>query len=158
ADDKVETVKARLVVYHRDTVELIPYYRAQGLLREVGGEGEIEEGYQRLVRVLQREAGAVLPRLFLSNKPELEAPRAIGLVRAAGKIVAEALRLCRQLAKPGTKTVEIDRAVEDLFRSYGAEPLFKGYKGKVPFPAVTCLSVNEQVVHGIPGPRVLKEG
>ena len=53
ADDKVETVRERLVVYHRDTVELIPYYRARGLLREVDGEGEIEEVYERLVGVLK---------------------------------------------------------------------------------------------------------
>src|SRR6185436_9111845 len=95
---------------------------------------------------------------FSSNKPELKTPREIGLMRAAGKLVAEALRLCKAMAKPGTKTVEIDRAVEALFASRGAEPLFKGYKGKVPFPAVTCISVNDQVVHGIPGPRALKEG
>jgi len=52
-DDKVETVRARLVVYHRDTAELIPYYQRQGLLREVNGQGEIESIYQSLVKVLQ---------------------------------------------------------------------------------------------------------
>src|SRR5262245_60557355 len=79
-------------------------------------------------------------------------------MRAAGKVVAEALRLCRAMAKPGTRTVEIDQAVESLYARYGALPLFKGYPGKVPFPAVTCISINEQVVHGIPGPRVIREG
>src|SRR5262249_16108981 len=79
-------------------------------------------------------------------------------MREAGKLVAEATRLCRSLAGPGTKTVEIDRAVEDLYDSRGAQPLFKGYPGRVPFPAVTCISVNEQVVHGIPGQRVIQEG
>src|SRR5579884_1720141 len=98
-------------------------------------------------------------RFFSSNKPELKSPREIGLMREAGKVVAEALRVCREMAKPGAKTADIDRAVEDLFAARGAESLFKGYKGsKVPFPAVTCISVNEQVVHGIPGPRTLKEG
>ena len=63
------------------------------------------------------------------------------------------------MAKPGTTTLEIDRAVEALFARYGAQPLFKGYPGaRVPFPAVTCISVNEQVVHGIPGPRQIREG
>mgnify|MGYP002778714563 CR=1 FL=1 len=52
-DDKVETVRARLVVYHRDTAELIPYYQEQGLLREVNGQGEIETIYQSLLKVLQ---------------------------------------------------------------------------------------------------------
>jgi methionyl aminopeptidase len=99
-------------------------------------------------------------RFFNSQKPELKSPREIALMRAAGLVVAEALRLCRNMAKPGTRTGDIDRAVEDLYRSRGAEPLFKGYKGggKVPFPASTCISVNEQVVHGIPGQRTLRDG
>ena len=91
-------------------------------------------------------------------KPELKSPREIGLMREAGRLVAEALRLCRSMAKPGVKTVEIDKAVEDLYASRGAAPLFKGYPGKVPFPAVTCISLNEQVVHGIPGQRAIREG
>jgi methionyl aminopeptidase len=95
---------------------------------------------------------------FFQNAPELKSPREIGLMREAGKIVAEALRLCRQMAKPGVKTIEIDQAVEDLFAKRGVIPLFKGYPGRTPFPAVTCLSINEQVVHGIPGARELREG
>src|SRR5580700_5005430 len=90
--------------------------------------------------------------------PELKSTRELGLMREAGKLVARALKICRDLAKPGVKTIEIDRAVEAFFAKYGAIPLFKGYPGKTPFPAVTCLSINEQVVHGIPGNRVLKEG
>jgi methionyl aminopeptidase len=100
----------------------------------------------------------VLRSLF-QRGPELKSLREIGLMREAGKIVAEALRLCRAMAKPGTRTVEIDQAVEALYARYGALPLFKGYQGaRLPFPAVTCISLNEQVVHGIPGQRVIKEG
>jgi methionyl aminopeptidase len=99
----------------------------------------------------------VLRQLF-SKAPELKSHREIGLMREAGKLVARALRLCRATAKPGVKTLDIDRAVEALYAQHGAIPLFKGYPGRVPFPAVTCLSVNEQVVHGIPGQRVLREG
>jgi methionyl aminopeptidase len=99
----------------------------------------------------------VLRSLF-SNKPEIKSAREIGLMREAGKIVAEALRLCRSMAKPGVKTIEINQAVEELYGRYGAVPLFKGYPGKVPFPAVTCISVNEEIVHGIPGQRVIREG
>jgi methionyl aminopeptidase len=63
------------------------------------------------------------------------------------------------MARPGVKTIEIDRAVEALFHRHGAIPLFKGYPGnRVPFPAVTCISINEQVVHGIPGQRQIREG
>ncbi len=82
-------------------------------------------------------------------------------MRDAGKIVAEALRTCREMCKPGVRTIEIDRAVEALYAKYGAQPLFKGYPGpnpRVPFPACTCISLNEQVVHGIPGPREIREG
>src|SRR5205807_4699860 len=97
-------------------------------------------------------------RSLYSHAPELKSPREIGLMREAGKLVAEALRLCRALARPGAKTVEIDQAVEALYRSRSATPLFKGYQGKVPFPACTCISLNEQVVHGIPGQRELRDG
>lgn len=90
--------------------------------------------------------------------PELKSPREIGLMREAGKLVARALKICRDMANPGVRTLDIDRAVEKFYADHGAIPLFKGYPGRTPFPAVTCLSLNEQVVHGIPGNRVLKEG
>ncbi len=81
-------------------------------------------------------------------------------MREAGKVVAEAHRIAAEMIRPGMKTIEIDKAIEDHFDKHNAEPLFKGYKGnhRVPYPAVTCISINEQVVHGIPGSRVLKEG
>jgi methionyl aminopeptidase len=97
-------------------------------------------------------------RANTNRPPELKSPRELAMMREAGKLVARALRICREMAKPGTKTIEIDQAVEAFYAKHHAVPLFKGYPGKTPFPAVTCLSVNEQVVHGIPGPRVLKEG
>jgi methionyl aminopeptidase len=90
--------------------------------------------------------------------PELKSAREINLMREAGKLVARALNVCREMIKPGVRTLEIDRAVEDLFAQHGAHPLFKGYPGKVPFPAATCISINEQVVHGIPGQRVIRAG
>jgi methionyl aminopeptidase len=102
----------------------------------------------------------VLRKLF-KNRPELKSPRELGFMREAGKVVAAAHRLVREMAKPGVKTIAIDRAVEDLYRQHGAIPLFKDYRVaniKVPFPACTCLSINEQVVHGIPGARELKSG
>jgi methionyl aminopeptidase len=97
-------------------------------------------------------------RKFFNQPPELKSPGDIALMREAGKVVAEALRLCRAMAKPGTTTLQINQAVEELYARRGVVPLFKGYPGRVPFPAVTCLSVNEQVVHGIPGQRMLREG
>ena len=98
-------------------------------------------------------------RNFVNKPPELKSPREIGMMREAGKIVAEALRLCRAMAKPGTRTTEINEAVEAIYARTGAVPLFKGYPGqKVPFPAVTCISLNEQVVHGIPSRREIRDG
>jgi methionyl aminopeptidase len=99
----------------------------------------------------------MLNRIF-SRPPELKSAREIALMRESGKLVAEALRTCREMAKPGVRTLDIDRAVEDLYARHGATPLFKGYPGRVPFPAVTCISLNEQVVHGIPGQRVIRDG
>ncbi len=90
--------------------------------------------------------------------PELKSARELVLMRESGKLVARALQICRDLAKPGVKTIEIDQAVERFYAAHNATPLFKGYPGKVPFPAVTCLSVNEEVVHGIPKGRVLRDG
>jgi methionyl aminopeptidase len=98
-------------------------------------------------------------RQFFSRAPELKSPREIALMREAGKLVAQALKICRDMAQPGIKSIEIDRAVEAFYREHGAIPLFKGYPGpKTPFPASTCISFNEQVVHGIPGSRAIKDG
>ncbi|SDH58998.1 methionyl aminopeptidase [Desulfosporosinus hippei DSM 8344] len=76
-------------------------------------------------------------------------------MRDAGRIVAETLELIREHAKPGVTTLELDRMAEKYIRAQGAIPAFKGYNG---FPATLCTSVNEQVVHGIPGLRTLESG
>src|SRR5437763_8181671 len=93
---------------------------------------------------------------------KLKSLRGIGLLREAGRVVAQALEQVRQLAVPGATTGEIDAAVAEVFRQHRAVPLFRGVpstvQGKPPFPAVVCASVNEQVVHGIPGRRALREG
>lgn len=79
-------------------------------------------------------------------------------MRKAGLVVWQALALAKSMVRPGVTTAEIDRAVEEFFAAKGVQPLFKGVPGKVPYPAVTCISVNEEVVHGIPGPRRLQPG
>ncbi len=88
----------------------------------------------------------------------LKSRREIGLMREACQLVVEAHQLINEMVAPGITTAALDRAAEDLFEQRGAQPLFKGVPGVVPFPAVTCISVNEQVVHGIPGPYELQEG
>ncbi|GAB6168990.1 type I methionyl aminopeptidase [Clostridium carnis] len=79
----------------------------------------------------------------------------IDLMRAAGKIVAETLLLVEEKVRPGITTAELDRIAEEFITKHGAKPSFKGLYG---FPASLCISVNEQVVHGIPGGYVLKDG
>lgn len=80
------------------------------------------------------------------------------MMRQPGRLVWQAHQVAGKLVRPGVTTGEIDAAIEQVFDEAGAIPLFKGFPGKVPFPAVTCISVNEEVVHGIPGDRVLREG
>jgi methionyl aminopeptidase len=76
-------------------------------------------------------------------------------IRAAAQIVARVLREMGRAVRPGITTAELDRLAETIIRDCGARPAFKGYRG---FPASICPSVNEEVVHGIPGKRALKEG
>ena len=76
-------------------------------------------------------------------------------MRRAGVIVAETLRALRKMVTPGVSTLELDAYAEKTIRSAGAYPTFKGYRG---FPASICASVNDEVVHGIPSTRQLREG
>jgi len=92
------------------------------------------------------------------NVQILRSAREIQMMRKAGLIVWQAHQRIAEMVRPGVTTGEIDAMVEDFFRQNSAIPLFKGVPGRVPFPAVTCTSINEEVVHGIPGRRRLKEG
>ncbi len=85
----------------------------------------------------------------------LKSDREIELMRRAGKITAAARALAGEMVKPGVTTQEIDRAVHRFIRSQGAEPSFLNYNG---YPASCCISVNDEIIHGIPGKRVLREG
>ena len=85
----------------------------------------------------------------------LKSPREIEAMRKAGRITAQARALAASMIRPGVTTREIDEAVCRFIKSQGAKPSFLGYGG---FPGSACISVNEEVIHGIPGPRVLKEG
>ncbi|MCL2005640.1 MAG: type I methionyl aminopeptidase [Planctomycetaceae bacterium] len=88
----------------------------------------------------------------------LKSAREIDRMRKAGLFVWHALQIAEKLVRPGMTTGEIDARIEQFYEYHHVIPLFKGVPGTVPFPAVTCISVNEQVVHGIPGDRVLREG
>jgi len=77
------------------------------------------------------------------------------LLRRAASILREVMESVGRLVAPGISTSEIDRFVEDLIVRQGGRPAFKGYRG---FPAASCISIDDEVVHGIPGPRRLREG
>jgi len=86
----------------------------------------------------------------------LKSPREIELMREAGRIVALTLAVLAEKAKEGVSTAQLEEWAEEVIRKNKAIPSFKGYRG---YPASICVSVNEEVVHGIPSPkRVLKEG
>ena len=85
----------------------------------------------------------------------LKSEHEIELMRRAGKITAAARALARDMVKPGVTTQQIDKAVYHFIKSQGATPSFLNYNG---YPASVCVSVNDEIIHGIPGKRVLRDG
>lgn len=85
----------------------------------------------------------------------LKSPSEIDIIRANGAIIKSCLELAATMATPGTIKKDIDEAIEKLILKEGGKPAFKGFNG---YPASTCISVNDEVVHGIPNGRALEEG
>jgi methionyl aminopeptidase len=92
---------------------------------------------------------------FRDRGIEIKTREQIVAMRASGLVVGRTLELLREQVRPGISTGELDKIAEDHIRSCGAVPSFKGYQG---FTGSICASVNEEIVHGIPGGRVLAEG
>ncbi len=88
----------------------------------------------------------------------LKGERELASMQEAGRINALALKAAVDVIRPGVTTAEIDAAAEEVLRLHGAGSAFKGYPGPYPYPAATCVSVNQVLVHGIPDTRRLKEG
>jgi methionyl aminopeptidase len=93
--------------------------------------------------------------VFRDRGVEIKTPEQIERMRAAGLVVGDTLDLLRRTVRAGISTGELDRIAEDHIRSSGATPSFLGYHG---FPGSICVSVNDEVVHGIPGERVIATG
>ena len=85
----------------------------------------------------------------IKSKTEIE------YMKEAGRVTGETLKLLESLVKPGVTTLELDCAAEKFIKSQGCTPSFKGYGG---FPGSVCISINDEVIHGIPGKRTLQEG
>lgn len=91
----------------------------------------------------------------MADMIHIKSPREIELMRQAGKITAGARTIARQAVRDGVTTKQIDKEVHDFIVKSGATPTFLGYGG---FPASTCVSVNDELIHGIPGKRVIRNG
>lgn len=86
---------------------------------------------------------------------QIKSEQEINLIRQAGKKLARILDEIKKQVRPGVTTAQLDKFTEELIIKLGARPAFKGYRG---FPANICASINEEIVHGIPGNRVIKDG
>jgi len=85
----------------------------------------------------------------------LKSQKELQMLKRSGRILADVMQKVQRIVRPGITTSDIERLSEELILKEKALPAFKGYKG---FPATACVSVNEEIVHGIPGPRILLEG
>jgi methionyl aminopeptidase len=85
----------------------------------------------------------------------LKSPKELQILKQSGEILAAVMRQVETILRPGITTLDIDRLSEELILKKKARAAFKGYRG---FPGTACVSVNEEIVHGIPGPRVILEG
>lgn len=95
--------------------------------------------------------------MFRDRGVEIKTSAQIDVMRAAGLVVGRTLELLSTSVRAGMTTLELDRLAEDSIRGQGATPSFLGY-GHPPFPATICVSVNDEVVHGVPGSRVIADG
>ena len=93
--------------------------------------------------------------MFGRRRFEVKTTDQLRHMRAAGLVVANALRAAAAATSPGATTADVDRAAARVIADAGAKPSFLGYHG---YPAQVCVSVNDEVIHGIPGPRVLAVG
>src|SRR4051812_21464403 len=93
--------------------------------------------------------------MFGRERIEYKTPEQVLLMRRAGLVVAEALRVVRESAVPGVTTASLDSLAATVIGDLGAKPSFLGYHG---YPATLCISVDDEIVHGIPGPRELADG
>jgi methionyl aminopeptidase len=92
------------------------------------------------------------------RKISVKTPEEIEIMRIAGRINAEALQAAYNIIRPGVTTADLNAAAEDVLKRYGVFSPFKDYPGPYPYPASTTVSINEELVHGIPGKRKLRSG
>ena len=175
ADDTEDVIRRRQEVYAEQTAPLIDVYRDRGILIEVDGLGEVDEVTSALAHRVMPSGSAVstsqscpreLDALGLPARPDGPSATAASRSRAATRSTrcgspdcssARPSSCCGPPSARASPPAELDKLAEDHIRSHGGVPSFLGY-GHPPFPGTICASVNDEVVHGIPGERVLAEG
>src|SRR5262249_40480449 len=144
-DDREETVRHRLDVYHSLTQPLLAFYEDRGLLREIDAHHLPGEGTDAAMQAPSR--GHQKPA-WSGRDPradamiEYKSPSEIEKMRRAGAITAHAVERLLEVVEPGMTTAQLDEIAEQSMRAEGATPSFKGYKG---FPASICTSLNDEV-------------
>ena len=102
-----------------------------------------------------RESRTISPAVPRPAGVTIKSPRELESMREAGRVVASVIALLREAVRPGMRTQELDALAAREIKRLGAKPAFLGYRG---FPATICVSLNEEIVHGIPGSRLIEDG
>ena len=150
-DDKPETIRTRLSVYHEQTAPLDRLVRGTRSAAPLRRHAHPRRGARPHPCDARNSTARGRALAMILRKT----PEEIDKMAAAGQILARCHELLRKKARPGVTTAELDEAAERFIRSQNAEPAFKGYRG---FPGSICVSPNSMVVHGIPGRYALKRG
>lgn len=96
--------------------------------------------------------------MSLDQNVVIKSKAEIAIMREAGRVNAAALAAVLEMLRPGITTADLDAVAAETIRKHGGQPVFKGYPGAYPYPATICVSLNDELVHGIPGKRKLKDG
>ena len=142
-------------MYAEQTAPLTQIYADRGLLVRVEGVGDMDVVAKRLADAVDSFLALKPPGMLGRDRIQYKTADQVRLMRRAGLLVADALDAVRAALRPGVTTAELDAVAEDVIRGAGGTPSFVGYHG---YPATLCVSVNDEIVHGIPGSRVIEAG
>ena len=154
ADDAEATVRARMAQQVPPLLEVVEHYRDHGVLTTVDGRLGIDAVTETLMDAApRRRARSDHGHPQVAHRDRTDAP--------AGRVVGEILDIIEAELRPGVSTAHLDALAEAHIRKSGATPSFKGYPGinpRRPFPASVCISIDDEIVHGIPGERTIRAG
>ena len=155
-DDKPDTIRARLTGQLDSLAQVVDHYRETGVLQRHRRPAAHRRGDSRTPGRRHRSVrGGGVAVVTRKSRAEIEK------MRRAGRIVGEVLDIIEAELAPGVSTAHLDELAEAHIRRSGAIPSFKGYPGanpRRPFPASVCISLDQEIVHGIPGERTIKDG